>query len=432
MASLTGNSVASTYQSLIKISNNDPLDGTLRNLTDGDGTSIQIQANTAGVKFTGNADFTSATVTGITDNNTTYDLTSAQSTNDVDVNLVPSTGATDTIKFVAGTNITLTDNGSNQVTIDSSGGSGTTYDLTSAQATNDVNINLVPSSGVTDTVTLVAGTNITLTDNGTNQVTIDAAGGGSGTPGGSDAQIQYNNGGAFGGTSQLTYNDSTNEVFIGGSGGLNLSAGANLAIVQGNITMTEGDITMTDGSIEVSGSVTVAEGNNVIMTTGGTVSFDNSIGSFKADGITWPDAMNWGETADTVGTGETFETATAIATTSGLIYNLRPSVGGWALADADTQDSAGGLLGVSMNGGTVSRFFTRGLISIQSTNVEGTSTSVGDIVYLSEEGGHFDTDAPSGAGDVVRKLGQIVDSFVSGRTTYWKIWFDPDWYYTTV
>jgi hypothetical protein len=52
-------------------------------------------------------------------------------------------------------------------------------------------------------------------------------------------------------------------------------------------------------------------------------------------------------------------------------------------------------------------------------------------VYLSEEGGHFDTDAPSGTGDIVRKVGQIVDSYVSGRTTYWKIWFDPDWYYET-
>ena len=30
-----------------------------------------------------------------------------------------------------------------------------------------------------------------------------------------------------------------------------------------------------------------------------------------------------------------------------------------------------------------------------------------------------------------RKVGQIVDSYVSGRTTYWKIWFDPDWYYET-
>ena len=370
MPGLTGNQVNQTYDALLKMDDNGPIDAAYGNVTDGLGNSANFQINNAGVKFIGNADFTSATVTGIT--------------------------TTDT-----------------------------TYDLTSAQATDDVNINLVPSSGVTDTVTLVAGTNITLTDNGSNSVTIDAAGGGSGTPGGSDTQIQYNNGGAFGGTSQLTYNDATNEVFIGPSGGLTLSAGANLNIAQG-------DLTMTDGDILISGSVTVAEGQNVNMTTGGVVSWANSIGSFKADGITWPNAENHGETLDTVATGETFQARTAITTTQGLIYNLRPSVGGWALADADAQDSSAGMLGVSVNGGSTSRFFIRGLISIQSTNVNGTSTSIGDIVYLSEEAGHFDTDAPSGAGDVVRKVGQIVDSYTSGRTTFWKIWFDPDWYYTTV
>lgn len=52
---------------------------------------------------------------------------------------------------------------------------------------------------------LVAGTNITLTDNGTGTVTIDATGG-SGSPGGSDTQLQYNNAGAFGGISGATSN----------------------------------------------------------------------------------------------------------------------------------------------------------------------------------------------------------------------------------
>lgn len=36
------------------------------------------------------------------------------------------------------------------------------------------------------------------------------AGGGGGSPGGSDTQMQYNNGGSFGGTSTLTFNDATN------------------------------------------------------------------------------------------------------------------------------------------------------------------------------------------------------------------------------
>ena len=47
---------------------------------------------------------------------------------------------------------------------------------------------------------------------GISEVTI--SGGGGGTPGGSDGQIQYNNGGAFGGATQLFYDDSNNRVGI--------------------------------------------------------------------------------------------------------------------------------------------------------------------------------------------------------------------------
>jgi hypothetical protein len=52
---------------------------------------------------------------------------------------------------------------------------------------------------------LIAGTNVTFSstgpDEGTGDVTINAAGGGGGAPGGSNTQIQYNNNGAFGGAS---------------------------------------------------------------------------------------------------------------------------------------------------------------------------------------------------------------------------------------
>ena len=61
-----------------------------------------------------------------TDTNTTYDLSSRQSVNDVDIALSGSDSSSDQIKLVAGTNVTLTDNGSNQITIDAARGSDTT------------------------------------------------------------------------------------------------------------------------------------------------------------------------------------------------------------------------------------------------------------------------------------------------------------------
>jgi len=51
----------------------------------------------------------------------------------------------------------------------------TTYDLDSIQVGSDVAITLVGSNATLDTVTLVAGTNITLTDNGSANITINAA-----------------------------------------------------------------------------------------------------------------------------------------------------------------------------------------------------------------------------------------------------------------
>ncbi len=51
----------------------------------------------------------------------------------------------------------------------------TTYDYSSAQSGADVNLNLTPSSGTVDTVKLVAGAGVTLTDDGSNNVTIAAS-----------------------------------------------------------------------------------------------------------------------------------------------------------------------------------------------------------------------------------------------------------------
>jgi hypothetical protein len=68
------------------------------------------------------------------------------------------------------------------------------------------------TAGVTQ---IVAGTNVTIDPvDGTGNVTINASGGGGGTPGGSDTQMQYNNAGAFGGATGLTWNNSTNILSI--------------------------------------------------------------------------------------------------------------------------------------------------------------------------------------------------------------------------
>ena len=61
-------------------------------------------------------------------------------------------------------------------------------------------------------------------------------GGGTGTPGGSDTQVQFNDGGAFGGDTGLTFNKTTDTLFI--SGAIEHAGDANTGVFFGSDTIT--------------------------------------------------------------------------------------------------------------------------------------------------------------------------------------------------
>lgn len=87
---------------------------------------------------------------------------------------------------------------------DSGGGGGTALTIEDLDGT--------PSVANVDTIKV---TNGTLTDNGDGSVTIDTGLGGSGTPGGSDTQVQFNDSSSFGGDAGLVYNKTTNKLTAG-------------------------------------------------------------------------------------------------------------------------------------------------------------------------------------------------------------------------
>jgi hypothetical protein len=60
-----------------------------------------------------------------------------------------------------------------------------------------------------------AGQSFFIVYDGTNFQVIGLGGGGSGTPGGSDTQVQFNDGGSFGGDAGMTYNKTTNVLTVG-------------------------------------------------------------------------------------------------------------------------------------------------------------------------------------------------------------------------
>ena len=88
-----------------------------------------------------------------------------------------------------------------------------------------------------------------------------SGGGGGGTPGGSNTQIQYNDGGAFGGDSGLTFNETTNLLTIGAS------------TADGGQAKVFGDINLDDG-----GTFTTTV-QCVTPTANRTISFPNATGT---------------------------------------------------------------------------------------------------------------------------------------------------------
>jgi hypothetical protein len=78
------------------------------------------------------------------------------------------------------------------------------------------------------------------------------AGGGGGTPGGSDTQVQFNDGGAFGGDAGLTYNKTTDVLTAGGV----------------NVTgLTVSSAVATDASKNLVSVTNTGTGNNVLATS---------------------------------------------------------------------------------------------------------------------------------------------------------------------
>ena len=118
MGDLTNKQISATYDGLIKTSDEQPIDGNLKTLQDGVGNNLPIEVSTTGVNFTG-------TVTGIpAGTDTTYDFGAAGAAGNINFALTGSDATNDIVTMQAGTNITLTDNGSNNFTIDAAGGGG--------------------------------------------------------------------------------------------------------------------------------------------------------------------------------------------------------------------------------------------------------------------------------------------------------------------
>ena len=127
---------------------------------------------------------------------------------------------------------------------------------------------------------ITQGSNTTVSfDSSTGQWTISSTAGG-GTPGGSDTQVQFNDGGsAFGGDSGLTFNKST-DTLTGVTGSFYRVVATALSASSGNLNLSLGG----SGKVTVAGDLEI-DGNNILASNGSTniTLTSNTLTTFAGD-----------------------------------------------------------------------------------------------------------------------------------------------------
>jgi len=208
----------------------------------------------------------------------TYSINATQDGNNVDLNLDAASGTDSTVQLTAGTNITLTRNDAQQITVASTA-SGDTYDLNATQDGNNVDINLTSGSGSDNsTVQLTAGSNVTLTRNGAQEVTIAASGGSQG--------ITIQEEGSALSTLATTLNFTGSNVTASGTGAtktINVTGGSNTVTVEKNVYTANGSTAAFNTSTAIANENNVQvyidgvyQSKDDYTTSGSTVTLDSN------------------------------------------------------------------------------------------------------------------------------------------------------------
>ena len=96
--------------------------------------------------------------------------------------------------------------------------------ITSVGTLTSLNVDGISNLGLVSNITILGGTNgYVLSTDGIGNLSwvAQSGGGGNGTPGGSNTQVQFNNGGTFGASSDFTFNNTTKFLYVGANANFN-------------------------------------------------------------------------------------------------------------------------------------------------------------------------------------------------------------------
>lgn len=240
---------------------------------------------------------------------------------------------------------------------------------------------------------LIAGNNITLTTGSNGSVTIAASAGG--TPGGSDTQIQFNNGGSFAGDSGLTYNSSTDTLTVAGD----------VAVNGGDVTTTSTTFNLVNATattLNVGGAATaITMGDATSATT--TVRGGTLVGNLATQNLfnTVATTLNVGGAATAITMGDATTATTTIRggtlvgnTATQNVFNTTATSVNFAGAGTDINVGSNGvgalylknattnISGASVHAGnaTFNANVTLGDAAADTVTVNGTTTFAGSTV----------------------------------------------------
>lgn len=305
-------------------------------LTGSDASTDDVKFAGSGAVSVAQTDASTITITG-TDTNTTYDLAAGGTTSPT-ISLTGSDSTTDTVTFAAGTGISLGQSTGTITITNTVTDTNTTYDLTTT-GTSTVSVNLVPSSGGTDSFT-ITGSGATSVSHTAGAITISST----------DTDTNYypsaivfNAGTTSGPTLDLTMEGGAPDITAVAIPSASSTASgvvttgtqsfAGAKTFTGNVVI-DGDLTVSGNTVTLDVATLLVEDNIIVLNKNVTGTPSTNAGIEIERGDSTNASITWNETSEfwTAGLAGSEKPiartyAETITTTGGTPYNVDHNLG---------------------------------------------------------------------------------------------------------